>query len=94
MSYTYALPPKLALNGYSYTQVLRKGLKAIYEQRVGGKTAGFEVFTIKVLPRKELFGKTLVERERFPRNEDFGYSAWTFKTKETALKKFNEIEYV
>ena len=91
MSYLYALPSKLTLNGYSYTRVLRKGSKAIYEQRVGQKAVSFEVFIVKVLPRKELFKKTLVKREKFPRNEDFGYSAWTYRTKAKALKKFNEI---
>ena len=88
------LPSFLNKNTYAYV-LHQKGIRAmIYEQRLANKLIAYEVFKRRINPEKVFKGMVFPAKERFPSNEDFGYSAWTFKTKETALKKFNEIEYV
>ena len=40
----------------------------------------------------EINGKKYEEREVFPKDEDFGYTAWTICNYDKALAKFNELE--
>jgi hypothetical protein len=86
------LPLKLRKNGFNYTQVLRDGNKAIYAQSVTPKLTYFEVMIIKSRPEEVIKGKILPEREVFPGNEDFGYTAWTCMTLERAMEKYNLLE--
>lgn len=87
-----ALPSILRKNGFSYTQVSRGARSCIYEQRVKGKTVAFEVFIIRISPRRKILGKWIQERELFAHNEAFGYSAWTYFNLERAKGKFSQIE--
>ena len=88
------IPLPTILNKNTYTYVLyQKGIRAtIYEQWSEDKLIAYEVFKKKVSREKVFKGFVFPAREKFPRNEDFGYSAWTYKNKYNALKKFNEIE--
>ena len=52
----------------------------------------FELFEIKVFEPMELNGKKYEEREVFPKDKDFGKTAWTICDWEKALAKFNELE--
>lgn len=74
-------------NGFRYTLVLRNGRSAIYRQEVTPTLTHYEVFQIRVKPEKELFGKTIPEREVFPSNEDFGTRAWTYPDLGQAIDK-------
>ncbi len=86
------LSANLKRNSFSYT-ILRRGSNAmIYEQRAGKKTIAFEVFKILIDKPKDILGKQIPARERFPKSEDFGFTAWTYKTIEKALSKYFEIE--
>lgn len=87
------LPLKLRKNGFDYTQVLRGRRTCIYAQTVSKEITYYEVFHIKISPKKIICGHTIEERERFPHDEAFGYWAWTFSTWERALEKYNQIEY-
>ena len=52
----------------------------------------FELFEIKVRPKKDIKGIVLEEKELFPKDKDFGKTAWTICNWEKALAKFNELE--
>jgi hypothetical protein len=86
------LPSKLRFHGFTYTQVLRGVRSCVYEQTVTQEIKYFEVFTIRIEPETTIGGKFYPERERWPKDEDFGYTAWTYRDYEKALKKFNELE--
>ena len=86
------LPQNLTYNHYGYTQVLKGKRYCLYEQRGVANMRCFELFEIKVLEPMELNGKYYEEREVFPKNEDFGKTAWTICDYDKALAKFNELE--
>jgi hypothetical protein len=44
------------------------------------------------MPDKEIKGKFIESRERFPKDEDFGYSAWTCMDLKSAYCKFRSLE--
>lgn len=84
-------------NGYVYTQILRGEKGVVYSQRhtdpdISGSHEYFEVFKIKISPPKVVFGVELPEKEKFPGDEDFGKWAWSFKCKDSAMERFNQIE--
>jgi len=79
-------------NNYTYTQVLKGKRYCIYEQRGVSNMRCFELFELKVLKSMELNGKHYEEREVFPKNENFGKTAWTICDWEKALAKFDELE--
>ncbi len=79
-------------NNYTYTQVLKGKRYSLYEQRGVANMRCFELFKLKVLAPMELNGKKYEEREVFPKDKDFGKTAWTICDWEKALAKFNELE--
>jgi hypothetical protein len=86
------VPSILSYHGYSYTQICRGSRSCLYRQTLGKKTIGFEVFMILIQPETTLYGKVYPERERFPKDEDFSKTAWTYWTLEQAMEKYNELE--
>lgn len=88
------LSKKIRKNGFDYVQVLRGKRSCIYEQKVTSKISYYEVFLIVVKPEKIIFGKILPDREVFPKNEDFGLAAWSYRTLMMAKKKFDELEQI
>jgi len=85
------LPLVIQRNTFTYTQVLREGKKAIYRQTVTTEIEYFEVFIIRIRPERTIKGKMILSYEKFPSNEDFGVSAWTYKSLEKAMIKFNSL---
>lgn len=86
------VPEILNYHGYTYIQVCRGSRSCVYRQTYGKKTQGFEVFIIRKQKEVILNGKVYPARERFPKDEDFGKTAWTFRTLEQAMTKSNELE--
>ena len=86
------LPEILKKNGFTYSQVLRKGNLCIYEQRVTEILNSYEVFIIKIKSVKILQGKIIPERESFHSNEDFGKTAWSCSNYNAAQKKFQALK--
>ena len=82
----------LRKNGFTYTLVLREGQSCIYEQSVAEKTAYYEVFIVQVRPQETIKGKMLPNREVFPGNEDFGVTAWSCRTLDDAMKRFEKLK--
>jgi len=85
------LPLIIRKNGFTYTQILREGRSCIYEQRVTEELSYFEIFTVKIKPTTIIHGKILHEREVFPGNNDFGKTAWSCRTLEDAMIRFEKL---
>jgi hypothetical protein len=102
------LPTTKTKNGYIYSLVKRSSNAAVYEQKVEkeingtvGKTVGYEVFNVIVGKPYSLVQKhgnkkgevyNYPAAEKFPGNEDFGKTAWSYSKKESAMEKFEEIK--
>jgi len=96
------LPETFKKNGYFYFMLSRGDNAVIYEQSAREDcvfmkdVCGYEVFEIRIQKEstRTIMGQdiTYPEKERLPSDESFGYWAWTFRTWETAIKKFNELE--
>jgi len=87
------LDEKYRKNEYEYRLHTRAEKKAIYYQYLGNRLLGYEVF--KILVREASFS-TLLNRhlpasEKFPSNEDFGKTAWSFSFEDRAMKKYNQL---
>ena len=79
-------------NNYTYTQVLKGKRYCLYEQNGIANMRCFELFKIKISREKNINGLIIESKEQFPKNEDFGKTAWTICDWEKALAKFNELE--
>lgn len=103
MSYE-KLPQTKLKNGYTYKLVKRTDKVAMYsmtnEKFPEDTSTGYEVFLIAVgkaysLVQKNGKGKGKVYNypaaEKFPGNEDFGKTAWTYTNLETATKMFDGL---
>lgn len=86
------LPLEFRKNGYNYTQVSREERKAIYCQDVNSTVPYFEVFKIRVRPESVFRGKTIPEHEAIPGNEDFGKTAWTFRSLAKAMRFYQDLK--
>ena len=87
-----SLPAELNYHGFNYTLILRGKRSCIYQQTYEGKTEGFEVSLIQIQEEAVLFGKVAMKHERWPKDGDFGKTAWTCWTVEEAMVKFNRLE--
>ncbi len=85
------LPLVLRKNGFTYTQVLRTDRTCIYEQPIAENLKYYEVFTVRISPERFFKGKLFPESEVFPGNEDFGKTAWSCRSYEDALTRFNDL---
>jgi len=85
------LPVILRKNGFDYSQVLRDEKKAIYCQHVTPNLEYFEVFKIQTHLERVFKGGTIPAGESFPSNEGFGVTAWTYRTLEKAMVKYNTL---
>jgi hypothetical protein len=86
------VPWILSFHGYIYIQVCRGSSSCVYRQTYGKETQGFEVFIIRKQKEVILNGKVYPARERWPKDDDFGKTAWTYRTLERAMTKYNELE--
>ena len=79
-------------NNYTYTQVLKGKRYCLYEQNGIANMRCFELFKIKISREKNINGLIIESKEQFPKDIDFGKTAWTICDWEKALAKFNELE--
>lgn len=88
-----ALKEEVNKNGFMYKLVKRNEDRAIYSQHTAlGQTCAYEVFKIK---KGKLHPKSSEEdlknydlSERFPRDEDFGKTAWTYPSLKKAEQAY------
>ena len=86
------LEREINYNRYTYTQVLKGKRYCLYEQNGIANMRCFELFEIKIRPTKDIKGIILEEKELFPKDVDFGKTAWAICDLDKALAKFNELE--
>ena len=87
------LPLEYRKNGFDYKMFFRDNEVAIYEQWDEGKIIAFEVCEIVYMPKGEVFGKVVDEREKIPSTEQWGTKAFTVKTLEQAMIKKDEMKH-
>ena len=88
------LETELRVQTRSLKQIARVGQVAMYELRTqSGMLLGYEVIVIRIRPAEEAFGHSYPERERYPRDEEWGLYGWTFTTKElqSAHQRFKNL---
>lgn len=69
-------------------QIKRQGNICMYLR----EDEAYEVFIVQTEKAKEIKGVKFESREVYPKNEDFGVTAWCFwKREDLAIKKFNEL---
>lgn len=86
------LEEKIRKNSSDYVLVKRGDHALMYAQYQNNLLLAYEVFEIRMLKAKKVFGDEYPEREHFPGNECFGSWAWSIKSKSKAFDKLNEIE--
>jgi len=84
------LPKYNRKNSYDYYLVIRNDVAAIYRQEDPdrGTIGAYEIFKIKIQRERIFRDRYFPLKERFPSNEDFGKTAWTYPTLEGALFKY------
>lgn len=82
------------VSGFDYS-LFKRGEKALIYFTVLGNNTFYEVFSIKLSPMCLNFEKRIYSetdfKERYPKAKDFGIWAWTYRTKEAALKKLKNL---
>lgn len=100
MKETMFLPEAIIYNRFNYKLVERNDDFAIYEQWNHGVVKCYEVFKIKKIDGSKMnnphfkeieWTKNYQFKEKFPKDEDFGYTAWTYKTVDDARKKYQSL---
>lgn len=97
------LPLKLRKNGFNYSQWLCCGDCYIYQQDYNSginykendeplDLKFYEVFRAKIRPAETIGGKPCPEREVYPSDEDFGKTAWAYRTFGEALNKLMKMK--
>lgn len=87
------LPETISKNGFRYILLSRAPNKAFYKQTLDNVQVGFEVFLIRIRGThfSPFLNQSVRAAERFPGNEDFGRTAWTFTEYQKAVEKYNEL---
>jgi hypothetical protein len=90
-----SIPNLFRKNGIDHVLRKRKGKIALYEQKKGDLSYGYEVHIIRIAKYPTLrIGKRVKKfplREILASNEDFGQEGFAFQTKESAMNKFQEL---
>lgn len=89
---SHALPVDLSYHGFRYALVCRGARSCVYQQTLGNEIIGYETFIIRIQPEVVLYGKKYPARERWPKDEDFSKTAFSFWTLDQAILKFKELE--
>lgn len=69
------------------TLVQRTNKVCLYERSDGC----YELFFVQFHPEEVLFDKHYPAREGYPSNDDFGNTAWCFRTRKLAVREFNKL---
>jgi hypothetical protein len=86
------IPKTFAKKGFSYKQIKREGMKAIFEQVKKGHTGvTYEVVRIIKHNGYELGGQKIPAGEAYPGSSQWGISGWTFQNLKDAEGKFKKL---
>jgi hypothetical protein len=83
---------KTRYQGIDYEIIFRRGRKCIICAYVTPDLPYFEVAILRVLKEKEIYSVHYRKREQFPKDEDFGKTAWSYRFIEDAIKRYNRIK--
>jgi hypothetical protein len=89
-----SLPSVLKYHGFEYLLLCRGTKSRMYQQLLHGETVGYEVSIIKIQKEAVLYGKMCKKHERWPKDGDFGKTAFSYFTIEDAKRKYNKLESV
>jgi len=80
-------------NGFLYKQIYRENDVALFEQidLDNNLTIAYEVFKISIMKPNNYITDYF---EKFPSNEDFGKTAWTFNNIEKATETYNVLKNI
>ena len=89
-------PVNFRKNGFNYTLVSLGQRSCIYEQTYTQKppVSYFEVWRTKIQKAFVIGGHTIPAKFWIPGNDDFGKTAWVFRDRNRAEKKFAELEKI
>lgn len=77
------LPERLKRYGFEYILVTGESNKALYTQYYEGKKIGYEVLMLK--------DRHNLSNLHYPKHEDFGKKAWTFRSENAAVDFYNSL---
>ena len=88
------LEMEIRKNGHVYKLITRSKNRAIYSQSDSNRLIAYEVFKIFIRGERysEILKRVIPPTERFPSNESFGKTAWTFSNLKPAMEKYNELK--
>ena len=88
------LPANLFRNGFRYNLVQRGQRSCIYRQDVAPGICYWEVFKLKIRPTWTIKGKIIPTKEVFPGDDAFSLWAWSYRSYEKAMEKYEEVENI
>jgi len=80
--------------GFKYTQVVRKGSHAIYQQenaKIKNSSKRYEVVEIKSHNGYEIGGSKIAAAEVYPGSTQWGILGWTHLDLDSAKERFNKL---
>src|SRR6516225_71961 len=87
------LPTRFTRGDFTYRQIAREGMWAIYEQIWNGSSNAkpcYEVIRIRRSSARQIAGVTLAPAEMYPPPESWGKYGFTFTDKDAAFAKMKE----
>jgi hypothetical protein len=86
------IPKTFSKKGFTYKQIKRDGMKAIFEQtKKGHEGVSFEVVKITKHNGYELGGQKIPPGEAYPGSSQWGNSGWTFQNLKDAEAKYKKL---
>jgi len=88
------LPTRFSRREFTYRQIARKGIWAIYEQIWNGSSNAnpcYEVIRIRRSSARQIGGVKLAAAEMYPPPESWGKYGFTFTDKDAAFAKMKEV---
>ncbi len=92
------LPTQLDYKDFTYRQVARDGMVAVYSQSFKGENAPFayEVIIVQSHNGYSMMGNEVAPSEFYPKDEDWGKKAWTIsghgeRNRRFALDKMRQV---
>ena len=88
------LPTRFSRGEFTYRQIAREGMWAIYEQIWNGNSNAkpcYELIRIRRSSARQIAGVTLAPAEMYPPSESWGKYGFTFTDKDAAFAKVKEV---
>lgn len=86
------IPTEFKKKGFTYKQVKREGMKAIFEQsREGSSLKNYEVVKLSRHNGYNMGGSFIEPSETYPGSSLWGIMGWTCLDMDRALVKYNSI---